>query len=597
VLRIGFAYLAGSWLLVQVAETLFPVYGIDDSVIKLMVSILAIGFPIALVLAWVFEWTPDGIRPESDVENQSPGNPAKGERLNRIIIIFLLLGIGFFAADKFILDPARDQEIARTAAEAARQEVLLDSYGENSIAVLPFRDMSEGADQQYFSDGIAEEILNALVRVEGLKAASRTSSFSYRGDDLNLKEIAEELKVDHILEGSVRRGGARVRISAQLVDARTDRQLWAEAYDRDASDVLAIQGEIANAIVLSLKQQLGLDIDESSVSIASRTDNADAYDLYLNGRALILSRDNMNLAIELLEKAVGLDPDFAKAWEVLGAAYFIAPNWGYEFDTDTLKQAENASRRALELDDQLSLPWSVLSSVGMYRGELSYEEALVYDRRAIAADPKNATSHLWLALNLSGLGRLDEAVRLVETCLEIDPAYQNCKRHLAYLYYIAGRESEALRLFYEGVEAGFNGNEVLFLGLVLRHDGRRAASLLAQGFVSGQRFPVKDLLDLIEHPDDDHSHARNRFRSIMQDLEWRNGFGANQTAAYFGLYDEAARSVGDVPGWIWSPDIADFRKSDAFKSLVSETGMVAYWRKHGFPPQCRLNGEDDFECE
>jgi TolB-like protein/Tfp pilus assembly protein PilF len=463
--------------------------------------------------------------------------------------------------------------------------------------VLPFADMSPDGDQQYFSDGIAEELLNALVRVDGLEVASRTSSFAFRGDLRSLREIAQALGVSHILEGSVRRAGDRVRITAQLIEAASDRHQWSETYDRNLDDVLAVQGEIANAIVSSMKNELGLDIRPEQVVIASATESADAYDLYLQGRALLLARSEIDRAIVLLEQAVAIDPGFAKAWEVLGAAYYISPSWGYALDGDSYAQAVAASERALELDPGLALPWSVLGQVGLFTETHDYRRALEYDARALAADPNGATVHLWAALNLADLGYTERAIALVRRCLEIDPAYGNCRRHLAFMQYMMGREDAALDLFQQGSETGFRGNEVLFLPLILRRQGRAAAAYVASGLVSTQGFPVGDLLDVLEFPDRDHSAARQRFRAQADRLAWSNLANRPMTSALMGQFDLAAIIERDYLGWVWSPDLKAFRRSPEFKSLVRERGLLSYWRDQGFPPFCQARGADDFECE
>jgi tetratricopeptide (TPR) repeat protein len=344
-----------------------------------------------------------------------------------------------------------------------------------------------------------------------------------------------------------------------------------------------------------MKQALGLDLRPEQVAIASATQSSDAYDLYLRGRALILARADMLEAIGYLEKAVAIDPMFAKAWEVLGAAYFVAPSWNYEVE-NPYEHATTASKRALELDPKLALPWSVLGQVGRHSGELSYETSLEYAQRALDADPNGATVHLWAALSQAELGYVDRAIPLVRRCLEIDPAYGNCRRHLAFMEYLSGREEEALRLFQQGTEQGFRGNEVLFLPLILRNQGRTAAAYAASSLVTTQGFPVGDLLDQLEYPDRDHTAARQRFRALAPTLSWANIANQHVSAAMFGQYDLAQSRVADYFGWIWSPDLAAFRRSPEFKTLAQDLGLVDYWRKHGYPPSCEARGENDFAC-
>jgi TolB-like protein/Tfp pilus assembly protein PilF len=607
VFRVGAAYAVAAWVLLQVLDVVGEILQLPPWGGRLILALLVAGFVLTLIFAWAYELTPEGLKRESEVDRSRSAATQTGRRLNRVIILTLVLALALFAADKFLWDPARDRALAAAAAEQARSEVQAETAAaaaateqaaaENSIAVLPFADMSPGGDQQYFSDGIAEELLNALVRVDGLEVASRTSSFAFRGDQRSLREIAQALGVSHILEGSVRRAGDRVRITAQLIEADSDRHLWSETFDRDLDDVLAVQGEIANAIVSSMKDELGLDIRPDQAAIAAHTGSADAYDLYLQGRALILARSEIDRAIVLLEQAVAIDPGFAKAWEVLGAAYYIAPSWGFALDGDSYARAVAASERALELDPGLALPWSVLGQVGLFTETHNYRRAIEYDARALAADPNGATVHLWAALNLADLGYTERAIARVRRCLEIDPAYGNCRRHLAFMEYMMGREDAALDLFRQGAEAGFRGNEVLFLPLILRRQGRAAAAYLASGLVSTQGFPVGDLLDVLEFPDRDHSAARQRFRAQADSLAWSNLANRPMTSAFMGQFDLAAIIERDYLGWVWSPDLKAFRRSPEFKTLVRERGLLSYWRDQGFPPFCQARGADDFACE
>ena len=207
---VGIFYLAGSWLLIQVLETQFPIFRLDETSIQIVVIILGIGFIPALILSWVFELTPEGLKRDKDVDRSAPASIASGKGLDKIIIVILVLALGYFAVDKFVLDPARDAEIIETETERARTEALFESYGDKSIVVLPFVNMSADPDQEFFSDGITEELLNLLSKIQDLRVISRTSAFYFKDKDVDLSTIAERLGVDHVLEGSVRKAGNRV---------------------------------------------------------------------------------------------------------------------------------------------------------------------------------------------------------------------------------------------------------------------------------------------------------------------------------------------------------------------------------------------------
>ena len=230
VLRVGAAYLAVAWLLIQVAQTVLPAFGFGSAV-RVVIVVLAIGLVPALIFGWVFELTPDGWKRESEVDRQSL-TPRSGRRLDRVIIGMLALALGYFAVDKFVFNPQRERAVADAARAEGRTESLVKSYGEKSIAVLPFIDLSPNQDQEYFSEGISEELLNLLAKIPQLRVISRSSAFSYKGKDVKLAQVAEELNVAHVLEGSVRKSGNKVRITAQLIEARSDTHLWSNTWDR-----------------------------------------------------------------------------------------------------------------------------------------------------------------------------------------------------------------------------------------------------------------------------------------------------------------------------------------------------------------------------
>jgi TolB-like protein len=287
VFRVGAAYVVVGWLIIQVVETIFPIYGIAESWIRLVITVLAIGLIPLLIFAWAFELTPEGLKKESDVDRTQSIAPHTGKKLDRTIMVVLALALVYFAVDKFVLNPQREaavqEQVAVQVEEAIQQgrtEALVESYGDKSIAVLAFQDMSQDKDQEYLSDGIAEELLNLLAKIPDLRVISRSSAFSFKGQNLELTEIAERLNVAHILEGSVRKAGNKVRITAQLIEARSDTHLWSETYDRELDDIFAIQDEISATVVAQLKITL-LGEAPKTVEI-----NSEAYALFLQARHL-----------------------------------------------------------------------------------------------------------------------------------------------------------------------------------------------------------------------------------------------------------------------------------------------------------------------
>ena len=245
VFRAAAAYVAVAWLVMQVAEVSFPAFGFSDRALRLLIIALAIGFVPAVALAWVFELTPEGVRRDRDLEPGGPLLRRTNRLLDRAIVVLLALGLTYFAIDKFFLNPSREAARVEQALEQGRSEALEQQLAETSIVVLPFTNLSSDPEQAFFADGMAEELLNLLARIPQLRVISRTSAFSYKGKDVGIAEIARQLKVSHVLEGSVRRSGDRLRITAQLIDAGSDSHLWSRTYDRTLDDVFEVQDEIA----------------------------------------------------------------------------------------------------------------------------------------------------------------------------------------------------------------------------------------------------------------------------------------------------------------------------------------------------------------
>jgi TolB-like protein len=244
VFKVGTAYVVLAWLLAQITDVFLEPFGAPDWVIKTILLVLVAGFPLALFFAWAFEMTPEGIKKEKDVDRNESITHETGQKLNLAIIFILVLALGYFAFDKFVLDVERDAELVRATEDIAAAAEA--KPGQKSIAVLPFVNMSEDTSNEYFSDGISEEILNSLARVKELKVAGRTSSFAFKGQNQDLRKIGDALGVEHILEGSVRKAGAKVRITAQLIQVDDGFHLWSDTYDRELNDVFAIQDEIAS---------------------------------------------------------------------------------------------------------------------------------------------------------------------------------------------------------------------------------------------------------------------------------------------------------------------------------------------------------------
>jgi TolB-like protein len=442
VFRVGAAYAALSWLLIQVVETLFPVFGLGDAVIRAVIIVLFIGFVPAVVAAWAFEWTPGGLKRDSEVERDSPAGRAAAKRLDRVIMVVLALGLAYFAFDKFVLVPQREavlrerqaEELAAAtedARQAGRSEAIVESYGDKSIAVLPFADMSPGGDQAYFADGISEKLLNLLAKVKELRVISRSSSFALRGEGLSAPEIARKLDVSYVLEGSVRRAGDEVRITAQLIDARSDTHLWSDTWDRRVRDVFAIQDEISAHVVDELKVRL-----LAGTPLSGATDPA-AYELYLQGLSELARREDIDRVVALFEQVIAIDAGYAPAYGSLA----IAMIWSDQDTGLNYPRLEAAASRALTLDPANA---DALAAQGrLYSERLDYSKARELLKEAIATNPSHALAHRWLALTYTD----GDPVRyraLLQKAYALNPLDPTIRYHLARAEFFLGHWDEAL---------------------------------------------------------------------------------------------------------------------------------------------------------
>ena len=453
VLRVAAAYVVVSWLVIQVAETIFPLFGFSDTPARIIVVVLAIGFIPVIVFAWAFELTPDGLKKDRDVHRSQSITPHTGKKLDRMIMVVLALALSYFGFDKFVLTPQRDaalqkqsSELLSTATEKARKqgraEGLVESYGDKSIAVLPFVNMSDDASNEYFSDGISEELLNLLAKIPELRVISRSSAFSYKGKDIKLAQVAEELNVAHILEGSVRKAGSMVRITVQLIEARSDTHLWSDTYDRQLDDIFAIQDEIAAEVVDQLKITL---LDD--VPVVQKID-PEGYALYLRARHLSMQNtpESRAKAILLYQEALAIDPDYPPAWNGLATVYQNQGLDGALPFSEAYRLSNKAANRALSIDPGNAQAHAQLGDLARdYDGDLA--TAAVHYERALALEPSNLSIISSASGLLLYLGRKDDAIVLNEYIAIRDPVDPTTHRNLGVKYFDAGRLDEALDSF------------------------------------------------------------------------------------------------------------------------------------------------------
>lgn len=590
VVRVAIAYGVASWVILQIVDLVLDNVEAPDWVMDVFMLVVVLGFLVSVVIAWAYEITPEGIKKESEVNRSQSISPQTGKKLDRVIILFLVLAVAVLLVERSMTPEVEPIVQSETLTESTGS-AMLEPDAEPSIAVLPFVNMSADEEQEYFSDGISEELLNLLVRVDGLKVASRTSSFVYKGENLNIPAIAAELKVNHILEGSVRKAGNRVRITAQLIDTSDDRHLWSDTFDRELNDIFSIQDEIANSIVDALKSELGVGLE--SISVATATENLDAYDSYLKARIFFIARQNLPAALRLLEQATTLDPEFALAWELLAAVHSVSASWlaGDGIDHDSL--ALESANRALEIDPDLSMAYAVLGDLtSMNENQLAGIQN--YDI-AVKNDPKNATAWLWRGISLRELGHHEQSLNDFEKCLAIDPGYLNCKSHMASALLFGGEPERATELLESILVENFHSTNDDFVAHYVHTGQHLTASLVASSFIFGEGAPIKDWISTIENPGQPNSAAETQWLRWAQSQNFSECTMGSVIVAF--RWDHCYDS--DFEGTIaiiWHPDAAYYRKTQAFKDLANKR-LMSYWREYGFPPQCRDLGNEDFECD
>ncbi len=424
VLRVVIAYLAGAWLLIQIADVLWPIYDLPESALQLLINVIAIGLIPAIILAWVFEWTPKGLRRDAEVAPGESITRRSGRVLDRVIIVVLALAVTFFAIDEIVFDSGIDP-------------AALDG---KSIAVLPFVNMSADPDQVYFSDGISKEILNLLVKVRQLRVISRSSAFRYR-DDVHIPTVAEELNVSHVLEGSVRMDGSKVRITAQLIDARTDTHVWSDTWDRELIDIFTIQDEIAAMVVRRLEVEL------LGQSLQSRRTDPALYNIYLQAKHAVHTSFSGPEPIELLKYVIEQDPNYFPAMNLLGLTYYFGTgNSATDLFTPEIGYAlsDEMHRRAFEIDPDDAetnayRAWKILQAKGDLAAATSAAE------KAFQAEPGNAEVLRLLAAFARTIGKFDTAVELAEMSVARDPVCPSCFYVLSTAYMMAGKYARAER--------------------------------------------------------------------------------------------------------------------------------------------------------
>jgi TolB-like protein/Tfp pilus assembly protein PilF len=444
VIRVALLYLVAAWVILQVSQLLFDVLKLPDWTSRLVLGLLVLGFPLSLIFSWVYELTPEGLKREHEIDPNQSITHATARKLDMVVGALLVVAIGMLAFDRYAGRERSAGGAESRAAPAAAPAPLQARSGPASIAVLPFVNMSDDKANDYFSDGLSEELLNVLAKVQGLRVIARTSSFAFKGKNATIADVAKTLDVDHVLEGSVRKSGDRVRITAQLIRAADSSHLWSETYDRTLQDVFAIQDEISSEVVDALKVRL-LGQNASKAEVGGTT-NARAYEAYLQGLYSANQGEKettLRKALAEFDHAIAEDPNYARAHagraRMLGS---LASN-GYEPFESGFGGSREAAERARALEPELAEAWLRLAYI-TYAVDLDIAKARGQYDRALALDPGSAEVQSVYANFAVAIGQTERAIEAGSKAVQLDPIAPRPHVALSTAYYGARRYNEAI---------------------------------------------------------------------------------------------------------------------------------------------------------
>ena len=597
VFRVGAAYAVLAWLLLQVINNVAPVLDLPVWVARAFLLLLVIGFPITLLAVWARDLAPD---------DGSTGRPGTG-RLDWALIGALVVVIAMVSYQQLTSSPgaAPAQQQASFAPTAPSQPQL----GGISIVVLPFANLSGDASREFFSDGMTDEISGALAKVRDLRVIARSSAFQFKGQNQDVRAVGQSVGASHLIEGSVRQAGNRVRITAQLVRAGDGVQLWSENYDRELTDIFAIQEEIAEAIAGALRAPLGLQTGERLVS--NRTDDLDSYQQYLRARALLRGR-SLDEATAILEPLVARDPGYAPAWALLSQAYGLAGFRGTvtrigaptaearSFTLSWQDKAEKAAREAIRLGPQYAFGYTRLAAIQTGQGKWAESEDLF--RRALALDPNDPETLDNYSRSRAALGHLKQSLALREQVRALEPFVPVFNGITAEIMIAAGQNEGAIRIL-ETIAPdamAYRGQALLAQAYAAEGQYGKAADMLLaipeQGPFS--RRSIEDAARVLRT-----APAKVASPDSLPDLEGNLGFVYAHVGAPVRVLDDLERLVEighfgmGTFSLHWAPEFAEMRKTERFKAYVRKAGLVDNWKARGWPDLCRPVGTDDFDCD
>lgn len=587
VFRVAAAYVVSAWLIIQVAETVFPAFGFGDGAVRTVIITLVIALIPVLVFSWVFELTPEGLKLDKDVDpaRSVVGHTAK--MLDRSILVVLVLALSYFAFDKFLLDPARDAEQIETARREGRSEAIVATFGERSIAVLPFADMSPGGDQSYFSDGISEELLNLLAGIPEVRVTSRSSAFSFKGKSLSIPEIAKRLNVSYILDGSVRKAGDQLRISTQLIEATSDTQLWSRNFDRTLDNIFQIQDEIADDVVEQIKGTLNISAPEQ------RKTDPEAYALFLQARHMrrMGTAEGYDDAIALYREALAIDPNYPPAWDEMAAAYQSQALTGLRPADEGFGLGRQAALTAIEIDPGYAPAYDSLGFIAQYH-EVDLPLAARYYKRALELAPRDSGIIGSVGMLLQNIGRLEQGLAPIEYTVAADPLSPGWHYTLGLAYLAVARYKDAVRSF-ETTQALSPDFSLGYynLGVALMLDGRLAdavAALRKEGRENWRLAGLSMALFAQERQQGDVQQKPSESDATLAELERKHSESSPYNIAYVHAYrgdrDAAFRWLEKAVE-VADPGVGGILSEALFVNLYDDARWIPFLSKIGRSPE------------
>ena len=605
VFRVAAAYLVLGWLFLQIASVVLQFIGAPDWVGKAIIALLVIGFVPSLAVAWVFEVGPSGV--QRDDGSQHGDSSHRGLRLDILTLIGVVV-VALLAFAEQLRVPEKDkmgsESFSGPAAPAGTSVPTPKNDSDPifdppraSIAVLPFANMSPDPENEYFADGISEELLNVLSEIDGLKVASRTSAFAFKGGKESAREIARSLDVAHVLEGSVRKQGARVRITAQLIDAGSDQHLWSDTYDRELTDIFAVQEEIAKAIAGELGGALGIGGAAKGLRVEKPTEDLVAYEDFLRGRQLFHQRgEGLLTARALLEKVVERDAAFAEAWAVLAGVYTVSPNYVRLDDAEGYRLAAQAARRAQQLDDRLALPHAVLGMGAIEAGRLL--EGLALLDQAIERETTDSTARIWRGMLGIGVGDLARAEADFRRALEMDPLSPINNGWLGQVLRLRGDRAGGDMQLERARQLGWLAAPWLQSGWTFADGDRERAASQFEQYTS--RFRDLDpatagAVELLVATMRDASRGPAFLAAAKASPGGFAGMGWPSWLLFVGMTEEAMDVAGDLGRLdsdalrtVWSPPARAVVATPKYFDLAKPSGLIEYWEAQGYPEGCRV---------